>query len=70
MPEIERSRDKNTGDKKTHSTPPESEKNQAKDTPKENTAKTTPPKSVWDMPDGEFTEVIDSEGHRNRINYY
>lgn len=70
MPEIERSKDKNTGDKKTHSTSTESGKTQAKDTPKENTSETAPQKSVWDLPDGEFSEVIDSEGHRNRINYY
>ncbi|MNL04600.1 hypothetical protein D3C87_1251720 [compost metagenome] len=69
MPEIEKSKDKNPDEKKTHLTPPESGKTSSKETPKANST-STPQKSVWDLPDGEFSEVIDSEGHRNRINYY
>ncbi|WP_413574982.1 hypothetical protein ACLVWU_12065 [Bdellovibrio sp. HCB290] len=27
-------------------------------------------KTDWDQPDGEYSEVMDSEGHRVRINHY
>jgi len=70
MPEIEISKDKNPGSNKAPSTSSESEKASAREKPKENPPEKAPQKNVWDLPDGEFSEVIDSEGHRNRINYY
>ena len=70
MPEIETNRDKTQDEGRTHSASTESGKTPAKETPKEDSKISTPQKSVWDLPDGEFSEVIDSEGHRNRINYY
>ncbi|MEK2688252.1 hypothetical protein [Bdellovibrio sp. GT3] len=29
-----------------------------------------PVPTEWDQPDGEYSEVMDSEGHRVRINHY
>jgi hypothetical protein len=70
MPEIEINKDKNPVDDKAHLTSQEPEKTNATKKPQETPSKTPPPKNAWDMPDGEFSEVIDSEGHRNRINHY
>jgi len=67
MPEIERNKDKTTENSGTQAQKP-SENNSVKKN--QNTAAAAPQKSEWDLPDGEFSEVIDSEGHRNRINHY
>ena len=79
MPEIERNTDKNSTNLETQakSTALETQAKPSENKPagsnpekKENTPGGAPQKSAWDLPDGEFSEVIDSEGHRNRINHY
>jgi hypothetical protein len=70
MPEIETNKDKAPESKETHSTATESAGANAKEKPKESVTAATPQKSIWDLPDGELSEVFDSEGHRNRINHY
>lgn len=70
MPDIETNKDKNLDIEKTHSTSTEAPKESNKEKPKDSKASTAPKKSVWDLPDGEYSEVFDSEGHRNRINHY
>lgn len=71
MPEIERNRDKTPTNLKTQ-TQQTSENKPSENKPEKNgnADKAAPQKSEWDLPDGEFSEVIDSEGHRNRINHY
>ena len=70
MSDIEQDKGKNSELEKTHSTSPDKSTENKSPKPKDPATASTSQKSAWDLPDGEYSEVFDSEGHRNRINHY